>query len=557
MNVLPISFVSLCALAHAQDQVSLGDLSPGPHSNSLIAGAWSLGGQTVFAASERIWVTDGTAAGTVEIANVAYPSLGVGPTHVARLGDRLLVRSNHAELLVLAPPFTTGSVLATFQSLTLDTAPLSASSDGAFGSEFVFVADDGIAGPEPWITDGTVAGTRLLADITPGPSGSLFYSVGFHRIGSELFFAQQNQLTLTAEIWKTDGHTASLELGLPNGGIIEMAEAGGKIFFSRNGIAPGEQTVEVWDPATASHALLGTSLIAQNHTLHFMPFGDRVWFNATDAAAGREPWITDGTINGTYRIADLEPGPGWSGASAQARDEAVILDGKLVFRAQVGAEQRVYATDGTSAGTTVVMSSTTEDLYPLANAGTDAVWIGGYGHAADQYSIHLLDQNGPTQILSNADFAAVAAGRILFHRWDAATGFEPYIHFDGSSAVRTGPGCSLSGDSELRAERPTLGTTQTYYADNPPPGMLGALVIGTSGTNPLGTRCTSRFQPATAHALHWVAPTSPAANWSFALPLPMIPALSGVTIAAQAWFGPSPIDGGIELSNGLTVTFGL
>ena len=36
----------------------------------------------------------------------------------------------------------------------------------------VFVADDGIHGPELWSTDGTPEGTGLVADLSPGPTGS-------------------------------------------------------------------------------------------------------------------------------------------------------------------------------------------------------------------------------------------------------------------------------------------------------------------------------------------------------------------------------------------------
>jgi ELWxxDGT repeat protein len=35
----------------------------------------------------------------------------------------------------------------------------------------VFVADDGISGPERWSTDGTAAGTELVHDLWSGPKG--------------------------------------------------------------------------------------------------------------------------------------------------------------------------------------------------------------------------------------------------------------------------------------------------------------------------------------------------------------------------------------------------
>jgi large repetitive protein len=36
----------------------------------------------------------------------------------------------------------------------------------------LFAADDGVQGLEPWVTDGTAAGTRLLADLAPGEDAS-------------------------------------------------------------------------------------------------------------------------------------------------------------------------------------------------------------------------------------------------------------------------------------------------------------------------------------------------------------------------------------------------
>src|SRR5436853_90215 len=40
------------------------------------------------------------------------------------------------------------------------------------GTNVLFVQDDGIHGMELWKTDGTPAGTQLVADLNPGPAGS-------------------------------------------------------------------------------------------------------------------------------------------------------------------------------------------------------------------------------------------------------------------------------------------------------------------------------------------------------------------------------------------------
>ena len=43
----------------------------------------------------------------------------------------------------------------------------------ALGTRLFFVADDGQAGQEPWISDGTPEGTRMITDVTPGLLGTV------------------------------------------------------------------------------------------------------------------------------------------------------------------------------------------------------------------------------------------------------------------------------------------------------------------------------------------------------------------------------------------------
>src|SRR5436190_19024387 len=48
----------------------------------------------------------------------------------------------------------------------------------ALGSSTLFAGGGTVAGVEPWITDGTPAGTRLLGDLVPGPAPSYPRFVG-------------------------------------------------------------------------------------------------------------------------------------------------------------------------------------------------------------------------------------------------------------------------------------------------------------------------------------------------------------------------------------------
>lgn len=78
-----------------------------------------------------------------------------------------------------------------------------------------FAADDGEQGTELWKTDGTMSGTVLVKDIAPGDRESFGYSYGpnssnpanFTLVGNTLFFRAYQPDTGT-ELWKTDGTAA-------------------------------------------------------------------------------------------------------------------------------------------------------------------------------------------------------------------------------------------------------------------------------------------------------------------------------------------------------------
>ncbi len=70
------------------------------------------------------------------------------------------------------------------------------------GSTLYFVAQTGVSDVELWKTDGTGAGTVLVKDLWPGPSGS--YPAELVVMGSTLFFTSSDP-THGRQLWRSDG----------------------------------------------------------------------------------------------------------------------------------------------------------------------------------------------------------------------------------------------------------------------------------------------------------------------------------------------------------------
>jgi ELWxxDGT repeat protein len=78
----------------------------------------------------------------------------------------------------------------------------------AAGGALWLGADDGVHGVEPWISDGTTAGTRLLRDIASGGDSTPQL---FTAAASRVFFTAADG-THGVELWETDGTESGTSL---------------------------------------------------------------------------------------------------------------------------------------------------------------------------------------------------------------------------------------------------------------------------------------------------------------------------------------------------------
>lgn len=156
-----------------------------------------------------LWATDGTAAGTV-----ALHDLGGAAVHPWVSSQRLQTPS-------LTPPLVVR--------------------DRVF-----FTVDDDTAGDELWVSDGTAAGTRRVADLRPGPIGSYPRSLAAYR-GCALFAATDG--VGGYEPWASDGASAWRVADVAPGEAASTPEqitpAGGFVYFTADNGAHGREVFAV------------------------------------------------------------------------------------------------------------------------------------------------------------------------------------------------------------------------------------------------------------------------------------------------------------------------
>lgn len=148
------------------------------------------------------------------------------------------------------------------------------------GNNVFFIGREGtenaeISGHELWVSDGTTAGTHLVKDINPGPDPGVPFQQKFAVLGNRVYFPGYQNDT-RQELWSSDGTSDGTQLIKD----VNPGDRRGLLYF-------GTETLYA--------------------------IGDRLYFGASDGVAGIEPWISDGTSQGTRLLKDVTTGTSGSG----------------------------------------------------------------------------------------------------------------------------------------------------------------------------------------------------------------------------------------------------
>ncbi|MCK8498206.1 HYR domain-containing protein [Myxococcus fulvus] len=192
---------------------------------------------------------------------------------------------------------------------------------------------------EPWTTTGELGLTRKLKDIHVVTSDGGSAPREFTGLGALTFFSARDQAG--RELWKSDGTTsgtvrvADLRPGESGASPEQLFAWKGHLYFWATA-TEGVTTLWKTDGTEAGTVSLRAATLRRAATAdglddaNFVAWGEHLFFSGADAEGGRELWRTDGTEEGTVRVADLMPGVD------SAHPNALLLaspEGPLVFAA--------------------------------------------------------------------------------------------------------------------------------------------------------------------------------------------------------------------------------
>jgi ELWxxDGT repeat protein len=321
----------------------------------------SFGGQLYFSALDvvsgsELWKSDGTNAGTVMVKDIFPGSSGGSTGPYIPIGSQLCFLGNDgtngAELWI-----TDGTEPGTTMLKNINPGSASSSPQNfiVIGNTIYFTATDVTNGTELWKTDGTVAGTVLVKDINSGVSSSSFNSL--INLNGTLFF-RTSTAALGSELWKSDGTDAGTVVVKDiNAGNTSTTPQGltvvnNLLYFT--GSLAGQAALFKTDGTDAGTIALNTTVVTGGTIADLFGFENKLYFlydgykpDIPSTAAGREPWVSDGTDAGTKLLKDINP------FTTSSNPSNLIKFGNSIFftgnDGTNGAE--LWKSDGTEAGT--------------------------------------------------------------------------------------------------------------------------------------------------------------------------------------------------------------
>jgi len=279
-----------------------------------------------------------------------------------------------------------------------------------------------------WTTDGTVAGTTTVR------VGDISNITDLRIANGRLQFWSATADPFVRELWSSDG-TSSGTVYLGNHSeVTDNAAVDASVVFagqlgSRAVYAAQLDALTLGRELSITDGTKGNSSLIRNintggsaDPVSFLTLGNQILFTAHDFDHGRQLWRTDGTESGTFQLQDI----------ARAGDDAhvalggpdTIINGVAYFTAgENAAYPDLWRTDGTIAGTYKIPDTLGLRINILGGNGNVLLFR---AFKPSDGATHLSSWNGSqAQIIAAADGLKITSdpgvtfdGRVCFRAWD-------------------------------------------------------------------------------------------------------------------------------------------
>ena len=322
------------------------------------------GGQQYPSPMGKILVSDGTVSGTtLPATDFVVPSTGVlFDTANQAVWFSASTAPYGSELIRFS--YTTGTTPSTTMVKDIYPGSLSGLNSNFYSNlgallpngKIIFGGIDGVHSLEPWVSDGTDAGTFILVDLTVGAYGSGANS--FFSFGDKVAFVAgpENYFVLGF----TDGTSVGITLVDVNSAWTSitptiLGQVAGLLYFTGGTGSFGAETKSIF----STNGTTFTRLADINSEASLLGWNaSKAYFKVSDATHGAELWSADLVGTGGFALVkDILAGSG-SALGESYNTNPIMVGGKLMFNAYTSAtQQAVFVSDGTSAGTVQISSS--------------------------------------------------------------------------------------------------------------------------------------------------------------------------------------------------------
>ena len=269
----------------------------------------------------EIWAVDGTAAQASHITTLSDLTCQVQPGGGGGGATVFFVDLSDGTRQVLWSDGTPAGTEVLATDTSGDSSAFSMPRASALGGEIFFLWGQGL-----WKTSGTASSTRRLASFPCCESTSPMVE-----LGGKLFFRVENS-NVDPTLWRTDGTSAGTQavatyphLGGSSAEILKLVASHGRLYFVAGASEHGK---ELWtSDGTAAGTVLAADLYPGSPSSSpqgLTDVGGQLFFSATDPHFGRELWTLEGTGASPRRVQDLNPG-----IADGLRNELVSFDGSL------------------------------------------------------------------------------------------------------------------------------------------------------------------------------------------------------------------------------------